>query len=113
MSSVHRGECFTKGGLYRPTHLCVAHLNCTKSSHSFFFGVVRLGGVWRGGGMVHVSGGRGLQGFCFLEEGGMIWVSSCLYCYQTKCSTACCACLFMGFFSYFDPADEIRSHNCL
>ncbi len=40
--------------------------------------------------------GRGL--FVFLEEGGVICVSSCLYCYQTKCSTTCCACLFMGFF---------------
>ncbi len=49
---MHRGECVTTGGLYRPTHLCVAHLNCTKKVHSFFFGVVRLGGggVWRGGG---------------------------------------------------------------
>ncbi len=62
MSSAHKGECVTTGGLYRPTHLCVAHLNCTKkSSQFFFFGVVRLGGVWRGGG-VHVSGGRGLHG---------------------------------------------------
>ncbi len=34
----------------RPTHLCVAHLNCTKKVHSFFFSVVRLEGVWRGGG---------------------------------------------------------------
>ncbi len=61
---MHRGECVTTGGLYRPTHLCVAHLNCTKKVHSFFFGVVRLGGggVWRGGGGVHVSGGRGLHG---------------------------------------------------
>ncbi len=40
-------------------------------SHSFFFGVVRLGGVWRGG-VVHVSGGRGLHGVS--EEGGVIWV---------------------------------------
>ncbi len=39
VSSAHRGECVTTGGLYRPTHLCVAHLNCTKK---FFFGVVRL-----------------------------------------------------------------------
>ncbi len=34
--------------LYRPTHLCVAHLNCTENkkqkSSQFFFGVVRLGG---------------------------------------------------------------------
>ncbi len=49
--SAHRGECVTTGGLYRPTHLCVAHLNCTKKVHTvFFFGVVRLGGVWREGG---------------------------------------------------------------
>ncbi len=48
---MHRGECVTTGGLYRPTHLCVAHIELHKKvSHSFFFGVVRLGGVWRGGG---------------------------------------------------------------
>ncbi len=47
---MHRGECVTTGGLYRPTHLCVAHLNCTKKVHSFFFGVVRLGGVLESGG---------------------------------------------------------------
>ncbi len=64
VSSAHRGECVTTGGLYRPTHLCVAHLNCTKKfTQFFFFGVVRLGGVWRGGRVVHVSGGRGLHGF--------------------------------------------------
>ncbi len=46
---MHRGECVTTGGLYRPTHLCVAHLDCTKKKkvYSFFAGVVRLGG---GGG---------------------------------------------------------------
>ncbi len=53
---MHRGECAATGGLYRPTHLCVAHLNCTKKVHSFFFGVVRLGvgcleGGWGGGCM--------------------------------------------------------------
>ncbi len=52
---MHRGECAATGGLYRPTHLCVAHLNCTKKVHSFFFsffffGVVRLEGVFGGGG---------------------------------------------------------------
>ncbi len=47
---MHRGECVTTGGLYRPTHLCVAHLDCTKKFTVFFFGVVRLGGVWRRGG---------------------------------------------------------------
>ncbi len=54
MSSVHRGECVTTGGLYRPTHLCVAHfeLHNKKQVHSFFLlwcGKVG-GGVWRGGG---------------------------------------------------------------
>ncbi len=43
-------------------------LELHKKVHSFFFGVVRLGGVWRGG--VHVSGGRGLHGVS--EEGGVI-----------------------------------------
>ncbi len=37
----------------------------------FFFDEVRLGGgVWRGGGGVHVSGGRGLHGVS--EGGGVI-----------------------------------------
>ncbi len=60
---MHRRECVTTGGLYRPTHLCVAHLNCTKKVHSFFFGVVRLGGVWRGGGSMFQEVGvcMGLQ----------------------------------------------------
>ncbi len=47
---MHRGECVTTGGLYGPTHLCVAHLNCTKKSSQFFFGEVRLGGCLEGGG---------------------------------------------------------------
>ncbi len=48
---MHRGECVTTGGLYMPTHLCVAHLDCTKKKFTVFFsGVVRLGDVWRGGG---------------------------------------------------------------
>ncbi len=70
---MHRGECVTTGGLYGPTHLCVAHLNCTKKVHSFFFDEVRLGGgggVFGGGGGVHVSGGRGLHGVS--EGGGVI-----------------------------------------
>ncbi len=65
---MHRGECAATGGLYRPTHLCVAHLNCTKKFTVFFFGVVRLEGVWWWG--VHVSGGRGLHGVS--EGGGVI-----------------------------------------
>ncbi len=69
---MHRGECVTTGGLYGPTHLCVAHLNCTKKVHSFFFDEVRLGGgCFEGeGGGVHVSGGRGLHGVS--EGGGVI-----------------------------------------
>ncbi len=47
---MHRGECVTTGGLYGPTHLCVAHLNCTKKVHSFFFDEVRLGEVFGEGG---------------------------------------------------------------
>ncbi len=63
---VHRGECATTGGLYRPTHLCVAHLNCTKKVHSFFFGVVRLGGcLERGEGRGEKGEGRGERGPCF------------------------------------------------
>ncbi len=63
MSSAHRGECVTTGGLYRPTHLCEAHFELHKKvSYSFFFGVVRLGECLEGGEMVHVSGSRGLHG---------------------------------------------------
>ncbi len=55
---------FTTGGLYRPTHLCVAHFELHKKFHTvFFFGVVRLGG----GGLEGGSGGRGLHG---VSEGG-------------------------------------------
>ncbi len=66
---MHRGECVTTGDLYGPTHLCVAHLNCTKKVHSIFFDEVRLGGGCLEGG-VHVSGGRGLHGVS--EGGGVI-----------------------------------------
>ncbi len=49
MSSAHRGECVTTGGLYRPTHLCVAHFELHKKvSYSFFFSVVKVFG--EGGG---------------------------------------------------------------
>ncbi len=39
VSSAHRGVCVTTGGLYRPTHLCVAHfeLHKKKSQTVFFF----------------------------------------------------------------------------
>ncbi len=74
MSSVHRGECVTTGGLYRPTHLCVAHfeLHKKKKVHRFFcFGVVRLGGCLerRGGGSMFQEVG-GLHGVS--EGGGVI-----------------------------------------
>ncbi len=61
---MHRGECVTTGGLYGPTHLCVAHLNCTKKVHSIFFDEVRLGGgVFGGGGSMfqEVGGCMGFQ----------------------------------------------------
>ncbi len=32
-----RGECVTTGGLYRPTHLCVAHFELHKISLSLVF----------------------------------------------------------------------------
>ncbi len=52
---MHRGECVTTGGLYRPTHLCVAHLDCTKKSLQFFRWCGKVGGCLergeeRGGG---------------------------------------------------------------
>ncbi len=34
---MHRGECAATGGLYRPTHLCVAHLELHKKKvHNFY-----------------------------------------------------------------------------
>ncbi len=77
---VHIEESVTPGGLYRPTHLCVAHLNCTKKFTQFFLWCGKVGGCLErgegrgergrgrgrgrggGGGGVHVSGGRGLHG---------------------------------------------------
>ncbi len=58
VSSVNRGQCVTTGGLYRPTHLCVAHLKLHKSKSLTVVScdVVMLGGGGGGGGeMVHVS----------------------------------------------------------
>ncbi len=66
---MHRGECVTTGGLYRPTHLCVAHLDCTKK-FTFCLWCGKVGGCLGGGEMVHVSGGRGLHGVS--EAGGVI-----------------------------------------
>ncbi len=46
-------------------------LELHKKSSQFFFGVVKLGGcLERGGGRVHVSGGRGLHRVS--EGGGVI-----------------------------------------
>ncbi len=52
VSSAHRGECVTTGGLYRPTHLCVAHLDCTKKNKfTVFSWCGKVGGcLERGGG---------------------------------------------------------------
>ncbi len=62
MSSAHRGECVTTGGLYRPTHLCVAHFELHKKSFiQFFLWCGKVGGCLEREG-VHVSGGRGLHG---------------------------------------------------
>ncbi len=68
VSSAHRGECVITGGLYRPTHLCVAPLNCTKKVQ-FFLWCGKVGGCLERG-VVHVSGGRGLHGVS--EGGGVI-----------------------------------------
>ncbi len=48
---LERIEEVTTGGLYRPTHLCVAHFELHKKKFTVFcFGVVRLGGVFGEGG---------------------------------------------------------------
>ncbi len=61
MSSAHRGECVSTGGLYRPTHLRVAHFELHKKSSQFF--------LWCGkvGGGVFGEGGGG--GSMFQEVG--------------------------------------------
>ncbi len=74
MSSADRGECVTTGGLYRPTHLCVAHFELHKKKfHTVFcFGVVRLGGcLERGGGWSMIQEVGVCMGF---QGGGVIWV---------------------------------------
>ncbi len=51
VSSAHRGECVTTGGLYRPTHLCVAHFELHKKvSYSFFLWCGKIGGCLERGG---------------------------------------------------------------
>ncbi len=44
MSSANTGECVTTGGLFRPTHLCVAHFELHKKI-VIFCDVVKLEGV--------------------------------------------------------------------
>ncbi len=70
VSSVNTGEWVTTGGLYRPTHLCVAHFVVHKrvcTEKSFFCYVVRLGGVW--------GDAWGLWRSMFQEVGGLYGVS--------------------------------------
>ncbi len=56
MSSAHRGKCVTTGRLYRPTHLCVAHLELHKKVSQFFLWCGKVGGC--------LERGRG-DGPCF------------------------------------------------
>ncbi len=51
MSSDIEG-CVTTGGLYRPTHLCVAHFELHKKSfiQFFFLWCGKVGGCSEGGG---------------------------------------------------------------
>ncbi len=61
-SSASRVECVTTSGLYRPTHLCVAHFELHKKVWQFFFffcDVVRLGV----GGSMFQEVGDFVQGF--------------------------------------------------
>ncbi len=69
MSSAHRGECVTTGGLYRPTHLCVAHLNCTENKKfTVFLWCGKVGGVF-GGRREREGGGGGVRWSMFQEVG--------------------------------------------
>ncbi len=55
MYSAHRGECgFSTGGLYMPTHLCLAHFELHKKKSSQFFALVL---VRLGGGVLESEGG--------------------------------------------------------
>ncbi len=84
MSSANRGECVTTGGLYRPTHLCVAHFKLHKKFSEFFCDGVSFGGVW--GVIVHASGGRGLCGVS--ERGGVIFLFRALTAWGKKLSSS-------------------------
>ncbi len=65
MSSANRGECVTTGGLYRPTHLCVAHFELQ-------FGGGGGGGYLRWSMFQEVGEVGGLYGVS--ERGRVIWV---------------------------------------
>ncbi len=71
VSSAHRGECVTTGGLYRPTHLCVAHFELHEKVHSFFLWCGKVGGCLEGGG----GGGSMFQevGVCMGFQRGAGW----------------------------------------
>ncbi len=63
VSRVHRGECFYRWFVQAHSPVCSALWIAQKSSQ-FFLWCGKVGGVFGegGGGMVHVSGGRGLHG---------------------------------------------------
>ncbi len=68
MSSAHRGECVTTGGLYMPTHLCVAHFELHKKvSYSFFILCGKVGGCLEVEVEVEVEG----EGWCMFQEVGV------------------------------------------
>ncbi len=51
VSSAERRVCYYRWFVQAHSPVC-STLELHKKVHSFFFGVVRLGGVWRGGGGV-------------------------------------------------------------
>ncbi len=59
--------------LYRPTHLCVAHLNCTENKKQKKFTVFlwcgKVGGVFGEGGEGGGGGGGGVRWSMFQEVG--------------------------------------------
>ncbi len=67
MSSANTGECVTTGGLFRPTHLCVAHFELHKKV--IFCDVVKLEGVGVWWSMFQEVGLYEVS-----ERGGGIWV---------------------------------------
>ncbi len=77
MSSAHRGECVTTGGLYRPTHLCVAHFELHKKKfHTVFLWCGKVGACffWGGGG-----GGSNTLNGAPVECGEDGWRETCSF----------------------------------